>query len=130
MDLTTPNREAIRLLREAQDLMNDKGRHWTKGTYRRHDDVADDPSYCAVGALVKVGAGDNPRLALEHGSLKIAAEALSQVVRNQVDLSKHPEVTKWKAHDYIVAFNDDSDRTWPDVRAAFQAAIRRLKSGK
>ena len=38
MDLTTPNREAIRLLREAQDLMNDKGRHWTKGTYRRHDD--------------------------------------------------------------------------------------------
>lgn len=91
------------LLKRALALFGPRGKHWTKGTYRR-DPSEGHPNgeFCAVGALNKVNTARQQEAVVYLGS----------AVRSIY-------ITKW---------NDARHRKWSDIRAAFTKAMKLAKA--
>jgi hypothetical protein len=116
MDLT-PDPKAAQLLRDALNLMNDGGRHWIKGGSRRGE------SYCSLGAIrvvvfggTSVTEGSGPRFNRYVRMVQALARAAG----------KTPESPSPGIGTSVVEWNDAEDRTFPEVRAGFEAAIAKL----
>lgn len=100
-------------LRAALELMNDNGKHWTKGSYRSYDYETGDYFYCSVGAVrnVVMNAAD-----VYAGTGDRCLEALNkQLPEKARQLFDQP----WKN---IICWNDDKDRTWEEVVDLFTRA--------
>lgn len=119
----TPTRaEVAAVLRAARDLMNNKGRHWTKFSFvsRRNHKGEDLPSkeyaYCALGALNKICG--KRETALKNSAI----EALSREIR-----TVSPGDIKVDDFSTIMIFNDSAKTTWDDIKDVFTRAARRLR---
>lgn len=87
-------------------------------------------AYCSVGAIMEA-AGPTVRTRGDILASPVVAKALlalSKVVQETVGKRQPDSGVALDAHDYVVAFNDGTERTWPEVRSAFRRAIKQLKA--
>lgn len=123
----TPDSKAVALLERAHELMNEEGRHWIKGNYRRTigtlKNGEDEFGYCSVGALEaalteQYGKPDRIGLAVDYYEPYYGAlSALGEVIR--------PGDAGGSGT--VISFNDNPKTTWTDVSTTFKAAIARLR---
>lgn len=110
------------VLTAALARMNDGGKHWGKGDYRKYDFASGETVYCSVGAIqwvVRDAIGHN-----QAGSdlQDRSVEALADVIpRNYF-----PGERSWKR---VVVWNDADDTTWEDVTRVFAEAKEKVGDG-
>lgn len=118
-------------LRKAIELMNDGGKHWTRGAYIKPLSDGSN-SYCALGAIgTSVGwsgsNGENEPLlnALSAELLTTLGEEVT--ITWLIDKVKYGQPKAVVDPHAIIAFNDDPGRTWVEVRSLFESTIERLE---
>jgi hypothetical protein len=126
MDLT-PDPKAAKLLRDALELMNDAGRHWTRRSFKR---TLDDGSlaYCALGALRTAAFGDTVLYGVESSGTPArryvkAVNVLTTVIGKHLDDNNASPSGTGSG---VVDWNDEECDSFEDVRAGFEAAIAKL----
>lgn len=127
MDLT-PDPKAAKLLRDALDLINDEGRHWIKGNFT--GDVADGVGFCSLGAIRQVVFGD-VLIPFTPGDGVFArydkmVRALTEAVGYEDSFLADPGRNTRNIGTGVVEWNDDPERTFPEVKAGFERAIAKL----
>jgi len=117
-------------LAKARDLMNDKGKHWTKGTSRKP---------------IRVWRGEIVEYAYySSGALTESTDDWGQIHPNPVRLeaivalSQNPQIAAIDVLKYsdpyeealakIITWNDDPDRTWDEIDTAFRETEERLRN--
>lgn len=103
------------VLEDALALLGPKGGHWMQGLYAIHEDSKQE-RYCAVGAIRKVAYG---KVWPEYG------EKDNEAV-NVYHEARHSLASAAGVHS-VTAWNDRSQRTFPEVRDAFRKAIAALR---
>jgi hypothetical protein len=112
MDMTV-NLRASQLLERALERMNEEGRHWVKGNYRRLLENGE-YGYCAIGSI------DNDQKA--DGVASYHAVRALNAARSGYSLDRATG-----ARSLIVTWNDSTKTTWEDVKTVFTRAIKLLK---
>ena len=118
--------KTAKLLKDALELMNDSGAHWTQGTYRTEEDSPDGkPLYCSLGALRHVAFEDVVLGSVEDEAglhiYGLAVSALAEVVCAE-------EVPLGFGENRVIDFNDDPGRVWPEIVEAFTKAAERVEA--
>jgi len=125
--VATQEQVAAEALREAQQLMNDKGAHWIQGQFfAKVDDGS--MGYCSVGAL-------NKALGKKSGAERdLALVTLAEVINpdfREEYAEEYPDDGEGyivgHAEEVVINWNDFDDRDWTDVKDAFSRARRRLQ---
>lgn len=125
---TIPKEVLIEKLRTAIELMNDGGKHWTRGAYRQA--LPDGSmSYCAVGAVAESLGWDQPDMdpmlnALFSELLRTLGEEPQFLW--MIGRSNGPPKMVVDARE-IISFNDTPGRTWTEVKSLFESTIERLE---
>lgn len=116
-------RKVMRALIKARELMNNRGRHWTKRNLKQHE--KGEPVFCALGGLNEVTTGRQgysylgPRY--EDPILDEAKLVLAETISGRRPRSV---VT---AETIIFQFNDHVNTKWGDVSRKFRTAARRIE---
>lgn len=128
-ELTPTADEVGDLLREARELMNDSGAHWTQGFYESpivEDGLIVGHKYCSLGAIRKLtdkeGRGD--------GYVLRRAAVIALGNDERID----PYMTPGQLGDYDLAWsrvlhwNDAPERTWEEVEQVFRETEERVRA--
>ena len=117
MSTTETGMTAKEVLAKALALMNDGGKHWTKGDYEVPGE--DGLAYCSVGAIGKITyAADGGSV---HGITGLddlhdrSIELLASAVPDRFFGGERP----WKR---VIVWNDAEETTWEDVVQVFTKA--------
>jgi len=114
-------------LKEARELMNDSGAHWTQGQWARQTDNGD-TAYCAVGALRSVTgyvSGDDYGPVLwEAIQILSENEEVKEAAREQFE----EEFEMLPPVDRVIAWNDDGSRTWEEISEIFTRTEERVRA--
>jgi hypothetical protein len=112
-------------LKRARDLMNDYGAHWIKGHWEQTLENGE-RGFCSVGALRDVTGSRENSVLLAALQALLASE---QVRTDSPDLSAVATGSVNAIADVIVAWNDDPNRTWPEVDVLFTQTEERVRAG-
>lgn len=120
--------KAAEVVRAAQERMNDGGKHWIKGSFRRK--LADESyGYCILGGV----------RAESKSSTKAAQEAAEEAILREIQGSGWgTEDRDWftdrnviRPFRHIPEFNDHPETNWKHVKAVLSRAAENLeKQGK
>lgn len=104
----------------ALKIMNDKGAHWTKGTWSGLNDEGE-PNYCSVGALRRFTTGS---ASYTGDSTREAGIALARLLPpSEVERNDCEDVRIWW-ESRIVEWNDAQDREWAEIVEKFREAAQ------
>jgi hypothetical protein len=104
--------KVAKCLLDARELMNNGGKHWTRGAFKRRLDK-DEYAYCSIGAIRAVTTSKDQ---------KIRNEAYRQLATM---IYAGPETRNVRvAQGRIVQWND-MKATWGDVSRTFRQAAKR-----
>lgn len=128
-------KEIAAKLREALASMNDSGAHWYQGDYNFYDDDGE-VSYCSLGAI-NLATMNDPIGVPYTGDERVAdRDAVVTALAKQIDYDLPETVVippgVKEAESFaskIVYWNDDPERGWPDIVAAFTAAADKAEKG-
>lgn len=133
MDMTI-DRKAARLLRRAEELMNEGGEHWTKGVFKRSSYITDpktlktraELSYCAVGAVWAAAAEEGLTTAY---NAERSNDVVNRAITALAQRIKEAGVTRTYDNpiDTVTSWNDNSFRTFDEVRSMFRNTRLSLK---
>lgn len=108
------------VLRNALELMNDTGAHWTQGAWTDLQGPNETPRYCSVGAINATVHNEPLNYLLREEALKALAYGLpTPGPKGPYAENEMHKVIKW---------NDNPRRKWADIVARFEKAIARLES--
>jgi len=108
--------------------MNQKGAHWTQGSYRQRAypypswGESGVESFCSAGAIQQVVAGDPyaHQKVIPHAKRRLIQRAMIELMGGKIDNST-------EALHEIVTWNDSPDTTWSKVSARFTRTANRLR---
>jgi hypothetical protein len=113
--------KAPQILKKAVTLMNNGGRHWTKGTLKRGH-----ATYCSIGGIN--AAAGRPQSYGSNGVVVTAAkrELAAAITGDDRYVTKagRPGYTISDVEDVIISFNDRAETTWDDIKRVFSKATR------
>lgn len=105
--------DVAKVLLNARELMNNRGKHWIKWEFRRKNKNGE-LCYCSIGAIRAAAPGD------KNKRLRAAAfRALAQLID-----PNYADGTKTAAQSVIMSFNDSDSTKWGDVSKLFRKAAR------
>jgi hypothetical protein len=136
--------KVAKALRDAKELMNSTGAHWTKGVLRRGKDEV---QYCSLGAIWQVTGLDvealmrledlgqtspfviREKIATE-GEAEVRQEAAKALAEVIVDAgrSQYGLTTEQYVECAITDWNDREVRTWDEVVEIFDRAVARVEA--
>jgi hypothetical protein len=116
MRLKITNQELAQDLREILERMNNGGRHWIKGRWRK--EIKGEMCYCIVGSInVQTKSTTRQRYLIE--------EIIATMKKDEVASSF---VYRWGADRHnIMSFNDADETKWRDVKRVLSRTIKRLE---
>lgn len=123
MALTTT--EVAEFARQARELMNDGGDHWTQGDYVTLD-LGGVRRFCMIGAVRHslFGEADGDQVNESDPRFIAITYALKDAIR---ELFPNRAGTPAKdATSVVIDFNDDDDTTWEDVEVVLRHAEKAL----
>lgn len=131
--LTVEQRAAL-LVERAQELVDEDGKHWVKGTLKRaisgrYGSRNAEYAYCMVGALQE--AHDQARLKSRSERIRRDLYEAFRVANEQVlqSINTPARPTRgWRSFYSIPMFNDAADTTYEDVKRVFKHAFTALSN--
>lgn len=126
-------KEVQKTLRDARDLMNHNGTHWTKGRLRKRI-AGGETSFCSLGGIYEAisvrGGNWSIPIKARPSALALANAILESQGRKQLDPTHDPthRLFTWnRVAEEIIFWNDSSGRKWSQVRTMFGKAARSAK---
>lgn len=116
------------VLRAARDLMNHGGRRWIKGSFRKKNQEGV-TCYCAIGAITEATKHlpKDEKQPIRTAAIKALFESV-RLTEVGDELDRHYWNNRGRTHggrrQLVIAFNDHSNRTWPEVRDVFTKAAK------
>lgn len=120
-----PKEVLIEKLRQAIDLMNDGGKHWTKMTFK-YRLANGEAAYCSIGAIIEAIGRENTELFNALGFELVSTlgvEPQFQWVRDPAS----GDFLSYVDTGPVIRFNDNPTRTWEEVKSLFESTIERLE---
>lgn len=105
---------------EARAKMNNGGRHWIRGAFKRKDPSTEEYAFCSVGAVREAVRGRSRELS--PSVYRAINEALPKEYRAVGRNGREPGVNACISA--IIGFNDHWGRTWGDISRVFRKAAR------
>ena len=128
LDMTTVDRKAARMLIRARRLLNDGGKHWIKGNFKR-DIKPGVVGYCSVGALLHV-RDSKPDLSdpdAYERAMRMLADTVFETYAEEAAVEDAYDVNEEDSETIITTWNDQGNRTWNDIDEAFRKSALALK---
>jgi len=119
-------KDISRILRQARDLMNQGGKHWTRGKLRKG---RKEPMFCSVGALNAVLGRPNTDKSgykVDNDNRAVVYALANEIRRTErrPPFKEFNERNDTDAMTIIWNYNDKHYRTWADIQGVFTRAAK------